>query len=106
MIKLSIGSIINGTERTREALEYITTIDLVHDSTILVPHDFDDMVLGFKDAKGKDLKDGDKVKTGAKIWLVVRQDVGKKVRVLDVLGMRFDNTVKLIKKQPTKRKFN
>ena len=97
MIKLSIGSIVNGTARTREALEYITTIDLVHDSTILVPHDFDDMVLGFKDAKGKDLKDGDKVKAGAKIWLVVGQDVGKKVRIPSVLGMRLKDAVKLIK---------
>jgi eukaryotic-like serine/threonine-protein kinase len=97
MIKLSIGSIVNGTARTREALEYITTIDLVHDSTILVPHDFDDMVLGFKDAKGKDLKDGDKVKAGAKIWLVVGQDIGKKVRIPNVLGMRLDNAVKLVK---------
>jgi beta-lactam-binding protein with PASTA domain len=99
MIKLSIGNIVNGTSTAREALEYISSIDIEHDSTILVPHDYDDIVIGFKDTKGKDLKDGDKLKAGSKIWLIVGHDRGEKIRTPKVLGLPLKEAVKALKKK-------
>ncbi len=99
MIKLSIGSIINGTSTTREAIEYISSIDIEHDSTILVPHDFNDIVLGFQDVNGKELKDGDKIKAGSKIRLVVGHDGGEKIRTPKVLGLPLKEAVSILKKQ-------
>ena len=99
MIKLSIGSIVNGTSTAREALEYISNIDIEHDSTILVPHDYDDIVLGFKDIQGKDLKDGDKLKAGSKIWLIVGHDRGEKIRTPKVLGLPLKEAVNTLKKK-------
>lgn len=99
MIKLSIGSIVNGTSTAREALEYISSIDIEHDSTILVPHDYDDIVLGFKDIQGKDLKDGDKLKAGSKIWLIVGHDRGEKIRTPKVLGLPLKEAVNTLKKK-------
>ena len=99
MIKLSIGSIVNGTSTAREALEYISSIDIEHDSTILVPHDYDNIVLGFKDTKGRTLKDGDKLKAGSKIWLVVGHDGGEKIRTPKVLGLPLSEAVHTLKKR-------
>jgi beta-lactam-binding protein with PASTA domain len=99
MIKLSIGSIINGTSTAREALEYISSIDIEHDSTILVPNDYDDIVIGFKDIQGNNLKDGDKLKAGSKIWLIVGHDRGEKIRTPKVLGLPLMEAVKALKKK-------
>lgn len=98
MLKLAIGNITNGTTTPREALEYINSIDVVHDSTLLVPYDFNNIVLGFKDAKGRNLKDGDKIKAGSKIWMVVGHNGADKVDVPNVLGLSLNKAVFQLKK--------
>ena len=98
MVTLSIGSIINGTSTTNGAMEYLSSIDVQHDSTIFVPHDWNDIVLGFQDVNGKKLKDGDKVKAGSKIRLVVGHVGGEKIRTPKVLGLPLKEAVKLLKK--------
>ena len=97
MISLSIGRFVNGTSTAREALVYISSIDIEHDSTILVPHDYDNIVLGFKDTKGRILKDGDKLKAGSKIWLIVGHDGGEKIRTPKVLGLTLKEAVSELK---------
>ena len=99
MIKLSIGSIINGTSTSREAIEYISSLDLELDSMVFVPHDWNDIVLGFQDVRGKDLKDGDKLKAGSKIRLVVGHVGGEKIRTPKVLGMPLKDAVKVLRKK-------
>lgn len=99
MLKLSIGSIINGTTTPREALEYINSIDVTHDSTVLVPYDFNNIVLGFKDSRGKDLKNGDKIKAGSKIWMVVGHNGADKVNVPNILGLPLNEAVFKLKKK-------
>ncbi len=98
MITLSIGSIINGTSTTNGAMEYLSSIDVDHDSTIFVPHDWNDIVLGFQDVKGKKLKDGDKIKAGSKIRLIVGHVGGEKIRTPKVLGLPLKEAVKILKK--------
>lgn len=87
MIKLSLGSMINGTSTSREALEYISSIDIGHHSTVAVPYDYDDIVLGFQDAQGNELKDGDKIKAGSKVKLVVGYSKGERIMIPNVLGL-------------------
>lgn len=99
MIKLSIGSIINGTSTSREAIEYISSLDLELDSMVFVPHDWNDIVLGFQDGKGKGLKEGDKLKAGSKIRLVVGHVGGEKIRTPKVLGLPLKEAVKVLRKK-------
>lgn len=99
MITLSIGNIINGTSTTNGAMEYLSSIDVEHDSTIFVPHDWNDIVLGMRDVRGKKLKDGDKVKAGSKIRLVVGHVGGEKIRTPKVLGLALKDAVRILKKK-------
>lgn len=98
MITLSIGNIINGTSTTNGAMEYLSGIDVEHDSTIFVPHDWNDIVLGMQDVNGKKLKDGDKIKAGSKVRLVVGHIGDEKIRTPKVLGIALKDAVKILKK--------
>ena len=98
LITLAIGSIINGTSTTNGAMEYLSSIDVDHDSTIFVPHNWNDIVLGFQDVNGKKLKDGDQIKAGSKIRLVVGHIDGEKIRTPKVLGLPLKEAVKILKK--------
>jgi beta-lactam-binding protein with PASTA domain len=99
MITLSIGNIINGTSTTNGAMEYLSSIDVDHDSTIFVPHDWNDIVLGMRDIKGKKLKDGDRVKAGSKVRLVVGHVGGEKIRTPKVLGLPLKDAVRILRKK-------
>ena len=99
MITLSIGNIINGTSTTNGAMEYLSSIDVEHDSTIFVPHDWNDIVLGMQDVYGKKLKDGDKVKAGSKVRLVVGHIGGEKIRTPRVLGLPLKEAVRILRKK-------
>ena len=99
MITLSIGNIINGTSTTNGAMEYLSSIDVDHDSTIFVPHDWNDIVLGMRDINGKKLKDGDKVKAGSKVRLVVGHIGGTKIRLPKVLGLTLKDAVRILRKE-------
>ncbi len=98
MITLSIGNIINGTSTTNGAMEYLSSIDVEHDSTIFIPHDWNDIVLGIQDVNGNRLKDGDKIKAGSKIRLIVGHVGGEKIRTPKVLGLPLKEAVKILRK--------
>lgn len=98
MITLSIGSIINGTSTTSGAMEYLSSIDVEHDKNIYVPYQYNDIVLGFQDINGKELKHGDKIKAGSKIRLVVGTVKNEKIRTPKVLGLPLKEAVKILKK--------
>ena len=79
-------------------MEYLSSIDVEHDSTIFVPHDWNDIVLGIQDVNGNRLKDGDKIKAGSKIRLIVGHVGGEKIRTPKVLGLPLKEAVKILKK--------
>lgn len=96
MIKLSLEGMKGGTARAREAIDYLLTNDLVHDSTILVSGEYDDMFIDFVDKKGRVLKDGDQVKAGALISIKVSHTKGEEIRVPKVKGMKLSEAVKVL----------
>ena len=99
MITLSIKSMVNGTSTPREAIEYLSSIDLEHGSTIFEPHEWNNIVLGFQDKNGKKLKDGDKLKAGSKVDLVVGQVNAEKIRTPKVLGLPLNEAVSILKRK-------
>ena len=99
MIKLSIRSIVNGTSAPREAIEYLSSIDLEHGKTIFEPHEWNNIVLGFQDENGNKLKDGDKLKAGSKVTLVVGQVNAEKVRTPKVMGLQLKEAVSILKRK-------
>lgn len=97
MIKLSLEGLKGGTARGREAIDYLLTNDLVHDSTILVSGEYDDMFIDFVTTRGKVLQDGDMVKAGSRIRIKVSHTKGEEIRVPKVKGMKLGDAVKLLK---------
>lgn len=97
MVKLSIKEMIGGASHAREAIDYLITNDLLHDSTILVSGEYDGMILGFVDSKGKTLKDGDLVKAGSKISIKVSHTEGEEIRTPKVKGMNLKSAVRTLK---------
>lgn len=96
MVKLSLAGLKGGTARAREAIDFLLTNDLVHDSTILVSGEYDDMFIDFVNTKGKILKDGDMVKAGARIRVKVSHTKGEEIRVPKVKGMKLAEAVKVL----------
>lgn len=96
MVKLSMASMIGGTSRVSEAIDYLLTNDLVLGEKILVPGQYDGMFLSFVDHKGKELKEGDEVKAGAVISVKVSHTEGAEIRMPKVKGKTLREAVKII----------
>ena len=99
MIKLSINSMVKGASAPREAMEYLSSIDLEFGEIIIKPYEYDNIVLAFEDAKGNELKEGDKLKAGSKVNLIVGKVNAEKIRTPKVLGLSLNEAVAVLKKK-------
>jgi beta-lactam-binding protein with PASTA domain len=97
MVKLSIANLTGGTSKASEAIDYLITNDLVHDSIILVPGQYDGMFLNFVDHNGRELKEGDLVKAGSEISIKVSHTEGVEIKIPKVKGKTLKEAVKIMK---------
>lgn len=97
MVKLALDNMIGGTSHAREAIDYLISNDLVHGEMIDVPYEYEGIVLGFVDSKGKTLKDGDEVKAGSVISIKVGHVKGEDIRTPKVKGMSLQEAIVVLK---------
>ncbi|MFT6716240.1 MAG: beta-lactam-binding protein with PASTA domain [Saprospiraceae bacterium] len=83
-IKLYLENILGGT--VRAAMDNLQSMDVLVDSIEYKDFQYDDIVLGIKNSKGKKLKNDEIIDAGAKLILLVGQTGRTTVKVPKVIG--------------------
>lgn len=85
-IKLYLDNIVGGSSTTRAALDNLSSYDVVVDSIQFVDYQYDNIVLGVLDAKGKEIKSGALIYAGSKLILKVGRKGGTTIKLPDFSG--------------------
>ena len=93
-IKLHLDNVIN--VGVRAAMDNLQSMDVVVDSLEYKDHQFDGIVLGIHNIRGKNLKNNETITAGAKLILVVGKTGQSSVKVPEVIGKTLNEAKKEI----------
>jgi beta-lactam-binding protein with PASTA domain len=85
-IKLYLDNIVGGSSTTRAALDNLSSYDVVVDSIQFVDYQYDNIVLGVLDSRGKEIKSGALIYAGSKLILKVGRKGGTTIKLPDFSG--------------------
>jgi beta-lactam-binding protein with PASTA domain len=93
-IKLFLDNILSGSSTVRGAMDNLGSYDVIVDSIVYVDYQYNDIVLGILDYKGKSLKSEDVVFAGSRLILKVGKKGYKSVLVPDLQNFSVDDAKK------------